>query len=204
MKLEQIRKKVKENTVKPLGVDKIYSVLIPLLYRDDQLSLLYEVRAEKLSTQPGEISFPGGGLEEGESPLVAALRETSEELNIKQSQIDLIGELDYIVTPYNIIIYVYTAILREISFNQIRPNPDEVDELFTVPVQYLLENKPDIYQMKVKRISEEDFPFHLIRNGTDYNWREGRYPVYFYRYRDRVIWGFTARMTENFCEIISS
>lgn len=62
--------------------------------QSDQWQVLYQVRSESIS-QPGEVSFPGGGVEEGETPQQAAVREAVEELNIQSEQIDILGEIDF-------------------------------------------------------------------------------------------------------------
>jgi len=63
-----------------------YAVLVPLVEREGKLRLLYEVRAQGMKRQPGEVCFPGGRMEPGEDPIACALRETQEELGIPASQ----------------------------------------------------------------------------------------------------------------------
>ncbi|NLF34936.1 MAG: CoA pyrophosphatase, partial [Clostridiales bacterium] len=78
------------------GVTSSFSVLVPLVERDGALFLLFERRADTLAHQPGEVCFPGGFMEPGESPEACALRETEEELAIPPSTIRILGRLDCI------------------------------------------------------------------------------------------------------------
>lgn len=201
--LREIINLVKNREARPLGIHADFAVLIPLIYRDGELHILYEVRAHHLSTQPGEISFPGGRVEEGETFLDAAIRETTEELNIEMENIEVINGTDYIVMPFNIGIYPFVGIIRGIEFEDINFSKDEVSEIFTVPLKYFIENEPQRHNMSIEPQVGEDFPYDLINNGKAYDWRTGIYPIYFYKYRDYIIWGMTARMTKNFIDIIN-
>ena len=67
------------------------AVLIPILIRDGKYHVLYEVRSAKLKTQPGEVCFPGGRIEQGETPGEAAIREACEELCITRDQMEIVG-----------------------------------------------------------------------------------------------------------------
>lgn len=200
--LKYINEKIQNRKVRPLGVKQNYSVLLPLIHEKSELHILFEVRASHLSTQPGEISFPGGSVEEGESYKEAAIRETQEELNIKKESIEILGELDYIVSPYNFELHVYCGYLNEIQKDEIFPNAQEVNHIFTVPIKYFLENEPKLYNIELETVIRDDFPYHLIQNGKDYNWRKGKYPCFFYLFQKYVIWGMTARFTKNFIDIL--
>lgn len=200
--LNRIIDLVKNRNARPLGIDSDFAVLIPLIYIDDELHILYEVRAHHLNTQPGEISFPGGRVEKGESFLESAIRETTEELNINRENIEIINGIDYIVMPFNMGIYPYLGIIEGIEFKDIKFSRDEVESIFTVPLKFFLENEPERYNMSIATQIGDDFPYHLINNGKAYDWRTGVYPVFFYRYNDYIIWGMTARMTKNFIDII--
>ncbi|HMA60291.1 MAG TPA: NUDIX domain-containing protein, partial [Halanaerobiales bacterium] len=79
MYLDLIKKRIKNSQIKPLGVKAKYAVLVPMLRLEDKLHLIYEIRSEEIGTQPGEVSFPGGRIEEGETAREAAVRETEEE-----------------------------------------------------------------------------------------------------------------------------
>lgn len=125
-----------------------------------------------------------------------------EELNIKRDNISIIGELDYLVSYANITIHCFLGTISGINVDNIVPNHDEVDHIFTVPLDFFLNNEPDIYYLDLKTVLNDEFPYNLIPNGRDYNWRSGKHSVMFYHYKDYVIWGFTARMTKNFIDII--
>ncbi len=200
--LEKVRSRIEKRKGNPLGIKRNYSVLLPLLYVDKELHILYEVRSMDLNTQPGEISFPGGNVEKKESYKDAAIRETCEELNIEPKNINILGELDYIPSPYNFILHVYCGILEGVKKDEITPNSQEVNHIFSVPLEYFLNNAPKCHYVDLETVIKDDFPYHLIQNGKDYNWRKGKYPVYFYLYNDYVIWGMTARITKNFIDII--
>lgn len=198
MDLERIKASIKKREPGPLGVNQFYAVLIPLVELDNKLHLLFEVRAEDLSTQPGEISLPGGRMEPGESREETALRETKEELRLLPKKIELLGELDFLVTVYNLIIYSFAGRLEIKSLKEVDFNPGEVKDIFTVPLEFFRENPPQCYRLKVSKRPVSNFPYHLIPGGREYNWRTGKHPVYFYNYREYIIWGFTARLVRSF------
>jgi len=70
----------------------------------------------------------------------------------------------------------------------------EVDELFLVPLDFFLDNKPECHTLQISPNVSPDFPYHLIENGEHYDWSTSKIPVYIYQYNGRVIWGLTARI----------
>ena len=179
-----------------------YAVMIPLILEDDQWKIIYELRAMDLKRQPGEISFPGGRVEKGETFRQAAIRETMEELLIERKNINLIGELDYLVSNGSYTIYCFMGIITEIEAKDINPNKGEVDHIFTVPLEFFMKNQPDEYFLKLETKKNAEFPYNLIPNGEDYNFNSGKHSVLFYKYKDYNIWGYTAKMTRHFMNII--
>ncbi len=202
MDINVIRHKVENRIPKVLDLIGEYSVLIPLIKVEEQWNVIFELRSMNMNTQPGEISFPGGKVEEGESFKQAAIRETTEELRIVEQNIEVLGELDYLVSPSNISIYCFLGVISGVNVDKINPNPKEVDHIFTVPLEYFLETEPKIYKLNLETKYNSEFPYNLIPNGKDYDFSKVVNKVCFYEYKDYIIWGYTAKMIKNFIEIL--
>ena len=178
-----------------------FSVLLPIVEYEGRLSILFQVRAHHLKTQPGEIGFPGGGEEEVDTNAeMTAVRETCEELGLQPEDIRIVGQLDTLVTPFATMITPFVGIIDD--YSKIVPNRDEVEEIFCVPLQYFLDNPPDTYYIRLEVKPEDNFPFHLIPKGKYYNWRIGAYPEHFYLVDNRNIWGLTARIVYHFVTLL--
>jgi len=176
-----------------------FSILVPVVESQEGASLLFEVRSERLNQQPNEICFPGGRIEASEDSTRAAIRETSEELLFPEDKIRILGELDTLVTPFNTLIYPFAGMLTDYRGTFSR---DEVKEIFMVPISFLMETEPLCHYIDVQLMPGDDFPYEMIQQGANYPWRRGKYPVYFYVYNERIIWGITARITKNFIDIL--
>ena len=156
---------------------KAAAVLMPIVARPDELTVLFTRRTTHLRAHSGQISFPGGRIEEGDaSEQAAALRETEEEVGIAASAIEVIGRLaDYHtrtgfrVTPVVGLVGVPFAL---------RVDAGEVDEVFEVPLSFLLD------------------PANHQRHSRELQGRQVQY--YAIPYRDYYIWGATAGMLVNF------
>ncbi|WP_225434181.1 NUDIX hydrolase [Peribacillus tepidiphilus] len=178
-----------------------YAVLVPLIEIEGETHVLFEVRAHNLRRQPGEICFPGGKIDvEDENEKCAAIRETSEELGLSEDHIKNVYPLDYLVTPYGTIIYPFAGTISDM--NDISVNPDEVEEIFTVPISHFQKVQPKCYKVDFQAKPEKGFPFHLIVGGENYNWRTRQVYELFYCYEDKVIWGLTAKILHHFMELI--
>lgn len=197
--LKKIEKIFKNREANILGNLKKTAVMILLSEENGKTNIIFEVRAFNLRHQPGDICLPGGKVEDGESPMEASIRETMEELNLERNDIEFIGSMDYIVTPYNFIIYPFISKLNK---KDITPNSDEVDHVFKVPIEFFKENSPDFYELSLMPEPGEKFPYDLIRNGRNYKFRIGKVPEYFYKYKEYIIWGFTAFIVKSFVEIL--
>ena len=178
-----------------------YAVLVPIVETDDRKCLLFEKRSAHLRRQPGEICFPGGKLESGESPRRCAVRETAEELCIEERQIDILGPGDIFVSPFNIIIYPYIGVLRDYRYTY---NQDEVAQVLAIPVDFFLKNPPETYGSTIVNRLPEDFPYERIPGGENYPWASGSYDVLFYQYSDLLIWGITAYLVQSAAALIDT
>ncbi len=177
------------------------AVVLPLLNRDGELSVLFEVRAAQLAWQPGEICFPGGRIESGDAePEQAAVRETYEELLLPPGGLRLLGPLDYLVSPIGVIIYPFVGFIDDPA--ALKPNAGEVAAVFTVPLRFFLETEPLTAQMEVATRPLPGFPAELVAAGYPPDWRRrAAYPVLIYRYGEHVIWGLTARIMHGFAQL---
>lgn len=203
MEMETIITKLSSHTPKILGSDRFskYAVMVPLIEKEDGIHVLLEVRSLELRRQPGEICFPGGRIDAQDiDEREAAIRETVEELGINKEQISKVYPLDYMISPFGMIIYPFVGSIN--NPKNIVPNPSEVGEIFTVPLSFFINNEPEIYYIEFRAEPEENFPFDLIVGGENYNWRTRGIEEYFYRYEGKVIWGLTAKILAHFIEII--
>ena len=99
------------------------AVLLPLVERDGKICILFEKRSHTLQHQPGEICFPGG-MKDPDDPqaLDTAIRETCEELGITPDNIEVIGELDTLITPSSLIMRSFVAWIKDSSLIQVNPD----------------------------------------------------------------------------------
>ncbi len=203
LKLNDIENIFKDRKAGAEEFFRFFSVLVPVVQKDGKLHLMYEMRARHMARQPGEICFPGGELEDGESTMECALRETWEEIGISENKIRIVTQLDTIFTYSNFAMYCYLGIVEESALDDISVNPDEVEEVFLVPLEKLMSEDPQVYWTKIIPSPPEDFPYDKVNGGQPYDWRYGKAPVPVYREIDgRVIWGLTARITKRFVDII--
>lgn len=179
-----------------------FAILVPVTEGD---RLLYEVRSAKLDRQPGEICFPGGMIEKGESPLECALRETEEEVGISPADIEIVSRLDSIFSTGGSQIHCFLGIVKDGT--EISPNPQEVEEVFRVSTDRLAAVEPEMYVSLLCQEPDPEFPYDRVTGGKPYPWRSGRAPVPIYETEDsngksRIIWGLTGRITRQFMEVL--
>ena len=170
------------------------------------LALLTEIKGELCFVltkraagvrQPGDICFPGGHQEEGESLRQTALRETEEELGIPKEQIQILGKSNFMLTVYGGLIQPYIGFVPNLAPDTLPYAKDEVAEVFTIPLSFFLENIPEVHYMYWRADMSVAFPYDRIENGKEYPFRKCKVPELFYTYKDRTIWGLTAQIIEN-------
>ncbi len=154
-------------------------VLAPLFVREGGLWILFTLRTETVEHHRGQISFPGGSQEPEDATLWdTAVREAQEEIGLSRADAIPLGPLSPIVTVTSFYVEPYVAAIPQpYAF---RPQESEIAEVLEVPVAALMD--PAILEKRAVPGREE--------------------PVLFYRYRDRVIWGATARMLQELLEAL--
>lgn len=159
------------------------AVLIPVVNREDELKVLFTRRAANLAQHAGQISFPGGHIEESDNePIDAALRETEEEVGLPRHHIDVIGQLENYISRTGFEITPIVGVI-EPPFTVV-PQPSEVAEVFEVPLSFLL--NPENHHRHTREISGENREFYAMPYGEYY------------------IWGVTAGILVNLYEYLSS
>jgi 8-oxo-dGTP pyrophosphatase MutT (NUDIX family) len=155
------------------------AVLVPFVQRDDALSLLFTRRHPDLRQHAGEVSFPGGGADEGDrNPVVTAVRETGEETGIQPALIEPFGYLDCLDTLSGYCVTPVAAFVR--GDYSLRVQPDEVDEVFEVPLGFIL--------------ARRNWRREEIR------WRGRPREIFALHWQDRRVWGATAAILMNLLE----
>ena len=180
--IEEIKYKLNSsNSEKPSGRPQA-SVLIAILNYGEYIEspeLIYTQRSGHLSTHSGEVSFPGGKAEDGDVSLFdTALRESNEEMSLNGEDVTMLGKLDYLISRHKIEVNPFIATVdkpQDLEAN------DEIQEIFTVPLSFLLDPK------NIKRESIE-------RQGSVWE-------VPTWSLKNQKIWGLTAMITVNFLNV---
>lgn len=156
-------------------------VLIPLIRgREGEWSILFTRRSENLAAHSGQISFPGGAVEPGETLEDAAVREAEEEVGIPPRHVEIIGRMDDVITHSGFLVAPFAGVIHEPVEYVIQET--EVVEVFEVPIEALL----DVRNPEVRYVA----------------FRNKHYPAYFYRHLDYEIWGLTGRMLKSFLDLV--
>ncbi|WP_240499811.1 CoA pyrophosphatase [Exiguobacterium sp. HVEsp1] len=191
--------KIRDSFTMDEDYEQTAAVLIPLVQTDQEWHVVFEVRAHTMRQQPGEISFPGGRLEKGETPVEAAIRETCEELEISADKVEVVGKLRPLATPHRQLIYPFVGILSEVPSVE---GTDEVDHLFTVPISTLLMIDPFHGEMEWTMSPDQNIPLDRLANAKAYKKRVIKMKEPFYEHEDYIIWGLTGKFLTQFIKRI--
>ena len=194
--LEALRRRYGGHQPGLLGARHSYAVLCPLVERPDGLHLLFEVRARNLS-QGGEVCFPGGRMEAGETPAQCALRETEEELSIPAAEVSLLGTPDFICNQRGFLLRPVLGLVSPAGFAALRPSPAEVAEAFTAPLSFFAETAPEPWRYELVPQVPEDFPYESVGIPRDYAWNHGWVDVPVWYWQGHAVWGMTARLVRD-------
>jgi coenzyme A diphosphatase NUDT7 len=199
MDVEELRRKLR--TYRRGDTAEIRAaVVVPLRAGEGGLEVLLEQRPMHLNRSPGEVSFPGGRVEPGESPLEAALRELEEELGVPPARVEVLGELTVRQRRRGEFIHPFVCLLDPGA--AIRPQEAEVQELFAVPLDSLLGREFGQARIIEEYSLSEEFPReHLTVRG--WKGRQER-PVYYFHHGRYFIWGLTAAILLEFLRVLGS
>jgi 8-oxo-dGTP pyrophosphatase MutT (NUDIX family) len=169
-----------EIPVKPDTHLKCAAVLVPLTYVQDEWHILFTRRTDRVESHKGQVSFPGGACEEGETtPEQTALREAQEEIGMRPEDVTVLGRLSQLITISSfrvspivgIIPWPYTFKVAGV----------EVERVFTIPLLWLA-NKNNYWEFSLRESDRSLIAYHP--------------------YDGELLWGATARMTVSFLNTI--
>ncbi|HEV2440013.1 MAG TPA: CoA pyrophosphatase [bacterium] len=169
--------------IAPLGAGlRRAAVLLPLVVTDAGPALILTQRTDQVEHHKGQISFPGGALDDGEEPLAGALRETHEEIGVPPSEVRVLGGLDdeeaaisgFLVSPF----------VGALPYpSRLRVSADEVDAVLVVTLHTLLDPRN-------------------VRTELYRRPRGDSVVMYYYQAGPSVIWGATGRIVARLLEAV--
>lgn len=159
---------------------KCAAVLIPLVWHDQEWHLLFTRRTDTVESHKGQVSFPGGACDEGETtPEQTALREVEEEIGIHPSNVRVLGRLSNLIT---ITYFRVTPVVGVVKWPAVfRVGEHEVARIFTIPLAWLA-NPSNHWEFEMPGRTRSLIAYHP--------------------YDGELLWGATARMTVDFLKVL--
>jgi 8-oxo-dGTP pyrophosphatase MutT (NUDIX family) len=156
------------------------AVLVPLVRYDNEWHLLYTRRTDRVESHKGQVSFPGGACDEGETtPEETALREAHEEIGMAPQHVRVLGRLNNMITITH---FRVTPVVGVVPWPYVfRVENAEVARLFTIPLNWLADSR-----------NRWEFPFPGRKRSL----------IAYHPYDGELLWGATARMTVDFLNIL--
>ena len=179
--LDSIKQKLEQiNLTDPTKYKKAGVLILLIKDNDDEeYKILFTKRSEQLKTHSGEVSFPGGKWEEGDSNLYqTALRESNEEINLDMENVTKLGPLNFLLSRHKIEVNPFVGYLNQLQ--DFKGN-FEIDEIFTVPISFLMNEK----NIEYKEFNRNDLKVYIP------SWV----------YNGNRIWGLTAMIAADFLNI---
>ncbi len=167
--LQQLLQRLPNDTAQ----HKADAAVLMAMTKEDIPRLILTQRAAHLKSHAGEVAFPGGKRDDTDSSLIyTALREAQEEIALNPQDVEVVGELGIFTSRVGLKVKPIIGLLDDIP--HLTPSPDEIDSIFTVPLDVFLTQKPN-YQHKIKYMGIS-------------------IPVPSFNYQGYVIWGLTGFM----------
>ena len=162
---------------------KSAAVLVLFYERNGEPHVVFQKRTETVEAHKGQISLPGGAADPEDIDLrFTALRETHEEVGVHPDDVEILGQVDDLVTISNFVVTPFVGWLTrphvEWSYSE-----HEVAYLLEVPFSHLMDETNHVLDRRMIRGTEYTFPA--------------------YQFGDDLIWGATARMLANLLDIIA-
>jgi 8-oxo-dGTP pyrophosphatase MutT (NUDIX family) len=152
------------------------AVLVPIVRRDPELTVIFTQRTAHLRAHSGQVSFPGGRAEPHDAtPEYTALREAHEEIGLPMERVEVLARLPDYLTRTGFRVTPVVGLLEPPLV--LTPDPREVDEVFEVPLAFLLD--PKNHQRRTRELQGRTVGYYVMEFG------------------ERVIWGATAGMLVN-------
>jgi 8-oxo-dGTP pyrophosphatase MutT (NUDIX family) len=156
---------------------------MPIFPKGGEYFFLLTLRTHTVETHKGQISFPGGIMEPGDESLIdTALRETREEIGLATDKVQLLGRFDEYLSITGLIVTPFVGWI-EPPFD-LNPNPNEVEEILYVPFELFRDRA--LLRVEMSKRFDQD------------------YPIYYYNFQGRDVWGLTARIIRDFLILIDS
>lgn len=149
--------------------DRLAAILVPLIWRDSDWQILMTKRAAHLSHHAGQISFPGGALDASDEGLIdTALREAHEEISLAPPSVRVMGSLLPVRSPAGFIVQPIVGMIGGDIFNELRPDPAEVDSIFTLPLAHI--GQPDNFSLVLRQTEGRDNSYWVVSHPEHYIW----------------------------------
>lgn len=205
--LEQLRRRLPRHP-NIMGKSRYLNaaVLIPLIEKNNEFQFLFQKRAAHIR-QGGEVSFPGGEFEpqNDHSCQEAALREAEEELGISREKIHIHGRLDTFVSARGVTVDSFVATLDLASLDELKPDSNEVQRLFTLPVSFFEHHPAQEYELELEikpwyktkdHVGLQRLPVDALGLPPRYKkpWPGLAHRVLVYQTPEEVVWGLTAEL----------
>lgn len=161
---------------------KCAAVLVPLAFYRNEWHILFTRRTDRVESHKGQVSFPGGACDEGETtPEQTALREAEEEIGIRPEDVEVLGRLSRLITVSS---FRVRPVVGVIPFPYaFRVASAEVARVFTIPLLWLA-NRTNYWEFWLGDARRSVIAYHP--------------------YDGELLWGATARMTVNFLRTVGA